>query len=98
MSATVIFSVRAEKHVENIALELADRSRRASREFVSEVRTRVEQLAQFPESGHVYDDETRRVFVRGGLYSLLYEFDDVANVVTIIGCFNNRSDAAKWSY
>lgn len=98
MNAAVIFSMRADKHVQNIALQLAERSRRTAREFLNDVRSRVEQLAQFPESGHVYDDDVRRVFARGGSYSLLYEFDDTQNIVTILACFDNRSDSANWRF
>ena len=98
MNATVVISVRADKHLSNIAQTLADRSRRSAREFLNEVEARIEQLAEFPESGAVYDEEVRRVFVRGGLYSLLYLFEDTQNVVTVVGCFDNRSDEASWSY
>jgi len=98
MNAAVAFSAMAEKQVENIALNLADRSRKAAREFLNEVDARALQLAQFPESGAVYDDEVRRVFVRGATYSLIYEFDDAQMIVTILGCFHNKSDPMSWRF
>jgi plasmid stabilization system protein ParE len=96
MSASVVFSARAEKQVESIALNLADQSRKVAREFVKAVDVKVEQLAQFPESGVVYEEEVRRLFLRPQPFSLFYVFDDLQNTVTIVACFHHRSDPGSW--
>jgi len=96
MSAFVAFSARAEKQIENIALDLADHSSKLAREFVNAVDAKIEQLAQFPESGAVYEDEVRRLLLLRSPFSLFTIFDALQNAVTIIGCFHDRSDPQSW--
>lgn len=96
MSASVVFSARAEKQVENIALNLAEQSRKAALEFVKAVDGKVAQLEQFPESGVIYEDDVRRLLLRPTPFSLFYIFDDAQNTATIIACFHDRSDPGNW--
>ena len=98
MSAFVAFSARAEKQIENITLDLAERSPNAAREFVNAVDSKVEQLAQFPESGAIYEDDVRRLLLLRSPFSLFTVFDAAQNTVTILGCFHDRSDPQSWRY
>ncbi len=98
MSATVLFLRRAEKQIEDITQELAERSSNSVRDFWDAVDVKVEQLAQFPESGVMWADDVRRLVLRRAPYSLFSVFDAARNTVTIIACYHDRSDPTSWRF
>jgi len=97
MSAKIVFSRRAKAQIQNLA-GVANQSPKAAREFLDALDVKAEQLAQFPESGQVWEDDVRRMLLRRVPYSVFSIFDDKRGVVTIIACYHDKSDPQGWSY
>jgi len=98
MSAKIVFSRRAKAQIQNLAGDLADQSSQAAREFLDALDIKAEQLAQFPESGQVWEDDVRRMLLRRVPYSVFSIFDDTRGVVTIIACYHDKSDPTSWRF
>lgn len=93
MNASIIISPHAQDTIDS---EIEERSPQRADEFLSVVNAKIEQLAQFPESGSVHRGQIRRLLLLRFPYSLFTVFDASQNTVTILACFPDRSDPRTW--
>lgn len=96
MSAFVIISPRAQQQINDIDSDIQSRSPQRADEFLSVVNTKIEQLAQFPESGSIHRGNIRRLLLLRFPYSLFSVFDASRNTVTLLACFPDRSNPQTW--
>ena len=75
MSAFVIISPRAQQQIDAIDSAIQSRLPGRADEFLSVVNAKIEQLAQFPESGSVHRGNIRRLLLLRFPFSLFTIFD-----------------------
>ena len=89
--ARVVYSVRARRSLQEIALFIAERDRDAAKRLVQDIRRRLDEvLSVFPEAGTNAEGGRRSFVVRR--HSVIYRYDAERDEVVVIEVFGPGMD------
>jgi len=87
------YTTEALTHLEAINDFISERNPAAARRIAAEIRTAAQRLSEFPHIGRAGDAVgTRQWVVRRSPYLIIYEVDQAADEILVIGVFHGAQD------
>lgn len=88
--ASIVWRDRAVRHLNEIEEYIRARSPNAATHYISELRTAVASLAEFPDKGRRFDERRRVLVFRN--HVILYVVDAQSNRVFVADVIDGRRD------